>query len=103
MDGGVTDANTPNLCVRTTGQQSICGGEGIVRHFKFAAVDVDGNNLAVIADFHLRPHSLLVHFFAAPGMFLFTVSRFPHGHVNSPPNPSPFGEDRDSMDVNKLL
>src|ERR1700693_4506734 len=80
MHRAVTDANAPDLSFGKALQEPLRSRERIFSHFKRAVVDIDGNDLAAVACFHLWTDLLLVKLLAAPRMFLFAVMRLPEWH-----------------------
>jgi hypothetical protein len=84
MDGGVADADAPDLGIGVAGQQALGGVQGIFRHLEVAGVHVEDQDLAVITGFHLRTHALLVKGCAAAAMLLFAVAGLGFRHCSSP-------------------
>lgn len=84
MNTGITDANTPNLGIRTSRQQSLASYEGSLSHLKVAAVNINSDNLAVVPSFYLRTDLPFVEIRPAPGVLFFAVTRLSDSHLLPP-------------------
>ena len=82
MNRAMTDADAPDLCVRQSGQEPVRGGQPVFGHLVLAGIDVDGDDVAIVAGFDLGANLPLVNFLAKPGMFFLAVSWLAdHGRV----------------------
>jgi hypothetical protein len=81
MNAAVPDTNEPDLRARAADQEPIRRGQGIVGHFKCAAVNVDCNDLAVIADPHQGANLLIVNRRTPASMLLLAVMWLPDRHA----------------------
>ena len=75
MQAAVADTHKPNLCVRVASKQAVRCRQSICSHLEGPGVDIESNDFAVVACFHLRPYLSLIDFIAASGGFFFTIAR----------------------------
>src|SRR5437667_37223 len=69
IDGRVANADIPELGIGQSREQAITRGHDVVVHLEGSGIDVDGDDLAVIALFHQWANLLLVDFVPAAGEF----------------------------------
>src|SRR6266545_2638123 len=80
MDRVMADANAPRLGVRQTLQEPRGRVQGIVGDLELAGIDVDRDDLPLVASFHLSADLPFVPFVPEPGVFLFGVTGGCHGY-----------------------
>src|SRR5262249_21682810 len=84
------DSHKPDLRSRNTFAKPLYGFYLIRIHFILACIDVDGRELARVLRLEVRADLALVKSIAAPGEFLFAVSRFARSHTTYPPHQWPY-------------
>jgi len=77
MHRAVTDADAPNLSVRQSRQKTLGCGNHVLGKLMFTRVNIDRDDLAAIAVFHLGAYLPLVDVLSALRMFFLAVSRLP--------------------------
>jgi len=87
MNVSRTDSNHPNLRLRQPFAQPVACGQLIGVDLEFRRVNVDRNELAVVARQQPWTDGILVNLVAAPGEFLLCQTAFDRGH-----QVCPFGE-----------
>ena len=84
MNATASNTNEPDLRVRAAGQKPIRRSQGIVSHLERAAVNVDGNDLAVIARLRQGANLLIVDRRVPASMLRLAVTWLPRSHAVSP-------------------
>jgi hypothetical protein len=80
VDGKVPNPNTKNLGVRAPCQQFFGGNKAFIGHLEGSGVNVDRDNLAIVAVFDLRSDLRLVQGMAALSEFFFAISGLSDWH-----------------------
>jgi hypothetical protein len=80
MQRAMINPDEPDLCVRIARKQPVGSSQGIPGYLECTAFDIDGDDLAAVTLFHLRPYVSFIDFLAAPGRFFFAITRLTRSH-----------------------
>jgi hypothetical protein len=80
VDGKMPNPNAKNLGVRAPGQQFFGGNEAFIGHLEGSGVNIDRDNLSIVAVFDLRSNLRLVQCMTTLGEFFFAISGLSNCH-----------------------